>query len=165
MSKNEAKAELEAGAPDLERRGRILGIALFWLLLCYVIGMSSRSIIPAVFWPGHAPVGDPLAAMRCAEQVDALERQLLRHASAAIDSGDLAEARRRLGAWDKRSLALAAGCGPLERSREDLLELRAGIGSLLDAYESGPLQAHQRIRRALHSSNPANLSEPQPGPK
>jgi len=35
--------------------GRRIGVAIFWLMAVYVVGAAARSIIPALFWPEHAP--------------------------------------------------------------------------------------------------------------
>jgi hypothetical protein len=165
VSKSRAKTALETGGPDLERRGRLLGIALFWLLLFYMIAMSSRSIIPAVFWPGQAPVAQAPGGARCAGELATLDRQLLVKTAGAVRSGEVAKLRQWLGTWDKRALALAGACGTLEHAREDLVQLRSELGVLLDAYENGPLQTQQRIRRALDSAAPASSPPPPPGPE
>jgi hypothetical protein len=148
VSSANANAETRGAGPE-ERLGRRLGIALFWLLLVYVIGMSAASIIPALYFPEIAPRPDAQSEQVCARGIDALERELLAKIAGTLTSGDAGGLDRWLADWDKRSAALAGGCGALESARQDLLELRTGIGSLLTKYRSGPLRAQQRLDRAL----------------
>jgi chorismate mutase len=149
VSNGTAKAELERGGRDRERLGRNIGIALFWLLLCYVIGMSARSIIPSLFWPSLAPVAHVPGLADCAREIDTLDRELIHQAAKSLHAGDFVGSERWLAAWDRRYLALSGGCGALESARKDLLELREGVGSMLETYRDGPWQAHQRIERVL----------------
>lgn len=157
-----AKAELERGGLDSERLGRRLGIAVFWLLCCFVIGMSARSIVPSLFWPSLAPRAQARDAVHCAREIAALDGQLQRKTSASLREGDVAASQRWLIAWDRRSMALSGGCGALEQARVDLLELRAGLGALLERYRDGPMQAQQRLRRILdaHSKGVAPRADP-----
>jgi len=56
--------------------------------------MSSRSIVPALFWPQFAPLAGKTELRHCAAEIELLQRQLLNRASHALESGDLAKARR-----------------------------------------------------------------------
>lgn len=132
-----------------ERLGRKLGIALFWLLLAYTIGMSAVSIIPALYFPEIAPNPPPLPAGQCEERIRTLAGELVAKTASTVRRGEMAGLDRWLSSWDKRSLALAGGCGALEPARRDLLELRADIGTLLATYREGPLPVQQRLERAL----------------
>ena len=133
----------------MERIGRKLGIALFWLMLCYVIGMAAVSIIPALYWPELAPRPASLQVEECARRIDALQHELLARTTRAVHAADVHGLQRWLVAWDKRALALSGGCGPLEGAHRDLLRLRRGVSSLLAAYRSDPMPVQQRLRRLL----------------
>jgi hypothetical protein len=146
---NSANASVEPERSRPERIGRRIGITLFWLLGVYVIGMSAASIIPALYFPGAAPKPPPAPAAACAEQLRTLQRELLAKVASTIERGDASDLDRWLAGWDKRSLALTGGCGALEAARKDLLALRAGLGSLLASYRSGPLRVKQRLDRVL----------------
>jgi hypothetical protein len=137
------------GSLPAEKLGRRLGIALFWLMLVYVISMSAVSIIPALYFPAIAPTPPETAVKLCALRIDELERDLLARTTAVLKRGDAGGLDRWLATWDKRLAELAGGCGALESARQDLLKLRAGIGSLLSSYRSGPLRIQQRLDRAL----------------
>jgi hypothetical protein len=146
VSREDANAEeTSAGA----RVGRKLGIGLFWLLAVYMVGMSAASIIPALYWPHVAPRPDAPAVARCAAEIVALERNLLRLTATGLRRGQIAGIERSLLAWDQRAIALSGGCGALEPAREDLLKLRAGIGALIASYRSGTLHIQQRLQRTL----------------
>jgi hypothetical protein len=149
VSNGRAKAEREGGSQNRERLGRRIGIALFWLLTCYVIGMSTRSIVPALFWPNLAPLVRTPEAAECARELQELDDQLLRKAGESLARGDMANFQRWLPRWDKRFATLTGGCGALARPRQDLLALRSGLGSLLQAFQIGPLKAHERLKSAL----------------
>jgi hypothetical protein len=146
VSREDANAE-QTGAGG--RVGRKLGIVLFWLLAVYMVGMSAASIIPALYWPNVAPRPDAPVVARCAAEIVALERNLLRLTASGLRRGQIAGIERSLLAWDQRAIALSGGCGALEPAREDLLELRAGIGVLIANYRSGTLRVHQRLQRTL----------------
>jgi hypothetical protein len=148
VSSADANARDRNDRPE-ERIGRRLGIGLFWLLAVYMIGMSAASIIPALYWPDAAPRPRALSAARCAQQIHALERDLLAKVADSVQRGSLTGLERWLLMWDGRSLALAGGCGPLEPARKDLLRLRADLGSLLASYRSRSLRVQQRLQRAL----------------
>ena len=131
--------------------GRRVGIALFWMMLCYVIGMSSFSILPALFWPDHAPRPPAVATDRCAEEIAALDRELLNNTEATLRGERLLPLQAWLRDWDGRYAALSTDCGALEPARKDLFKLRTGIESLIQSYERGPGKARQRIRHALEA--------------
>jgi hypothetical protein len=144
----------DANAPETSGRsggriGRKLGIGLFWLAAIYMVGMSTASIVPALYFPAAAPKPKPHAAGQCAERMRVLERDLLAKVADVLQRGEVNGLERWLLAWDQRSLELAGGCGPLEPARQDLLQLRADLGTLLASYRSGPLRAQQRLQRAL----------------
>jgi hypothetical protein len=158
VSRADANAE---GAPGAGARiGRKLGIGLFWLLAVYMVGMSAASIIPALYWPNIAPRPDAPALARCAAEIDALERELLRSATASLRRGQVAGVERSLLEWDQRAIALSGGCGALEPAREDLLKLRAGIGALLAGYRSGTLRVQQRLQRTLDAIGAGRRERP-----
>jgi len=145
---SKALKRAESGAGGL---GRKAGIAVFWLLLAYLVGMSSVSIIPSLFFPeiGPRPTGPTVS--RCAMEISALERTLMDRTAATLRDPQTGGASRWLAAWDARYLALDGGCGPLENARKDLAGLRTGLEALLNSYEQGPMQVRERIRRALQS--------------
>jgi hypothetical protein len=149
VSNGRAKAEREGGSRNRERLGRRIGIALFWLLSCFVIGMSTRSIVPALFWPHLAPLAQTPGAAECARALRDLDDQLLRQAGELLAQGDVAAFQRWLIGWDKRFAALTGGCDSLAGPRRDLLALRSGLGSLFEDLRSGPLQAQERLKSAL----------------
>jgi hypothetical protein len=129
--------------------GRTVGIVLFWLLLCYVIGMSARSIIPSLFWPGLAPRAEAPALKQCLREIRELDQELASKAAATLRSGQPGRISHWLHAWDERYLALTGGCGPLEGAREDLGTLRTELESLLRSYQGGALRTRERIERAV----------------
>ncbi len=144
-----ASAEPKGSRTDPGRLGRALGISLFWLLACYVIGMSAVSIIPSLYWPELGPRPQAPGLEFCAREIQQLDDGLLALAAGALHGGNPTERARALNAWDARFDRLAGGCGPLEGARIDLLRLRRGIDSLLRRYDRGPMRAQERIRRAL----------------
>jgi hypothetical protein len=129
--------------------GRLAGIALFWALACYVVGMSAVSIIPSLFWPELGPRPEGPGVERCAKQIDALDHELLNLAADALRTPRQTSRWPALKAWDQRFAALSDGCGALEGARRDLLRLRTGVESLLRGYDRGPMRTRERIRRAL----------------
>jgi hypothetical protein len=149
VSNGRANAEREGGSRNRERLGRRIGIALFWLLCCYVIGMSTRSIVPALFWPHLAPLAQMPGAAECARELRDLDDQLLRKAGESLALGEVAAFEQWLIGWDRRFAALTGGCGSLARPRRDLLTLRSGLGSLFEQFGRGPLRAHDRLKSAL----------------
>jgi hypothetical protein len=163
VSSADANSRPTDGQPA-ERIGRKIGIGLFWLLLCYVIGMSAVSIIPALYWPELAPRPAGVQAEECAARIDALQQELLARAARAVRAGSEQGLQRWLVGWDKRALALSGGCGPLEQAHRDLLRLRRGVGSLLAAYRSDSMPVQQRLRRLLKGlSNLDQSGEPPQG--
>lgn len=153
---SEALERAESGAGGL---GRKAGIAVFWLVLAYLVGMSSVSIIPSLYFPeiGPRPAGPAVA--KCATEIAALEHTLMDRTATALRDPPTGDTSRWLAAWDARYVALDGGCGPLEDARKDLAGLRKGLEALLNNYEQGPMQVRERIRRALQS-----LSERPRGP-
>lgn len=149
VSDENANEEPEGGRSPGGRLGRRVGIALFWMMLCYVIGMSSFSILPSLFWPKHAPRPPAVPTERCATEIAALDQELLRHTEATLRGEHHLPLQTWLRDWDGRYLALSGGCGALEPARKDLLKLRTGIESLIHNYERGPGKARQRIQHAL----------------
>jgi hypothetical protein len=146
----------------MERIGRKLGIALFWLMLCYVIGMAAVSIIPALYWPELAPRPAGLRVEECARRIDALQHELLARATEAVRAAEVHGLQRWLVSWDKRALALSGGCGPLEGAHRDLLRLRSGVSSLLAAYRTDPMPVQQRLRRLLKALRDLDQSSEPP---
>jgi hypothetical protein len=149
VSDDSAKVDQQRGRNPGGRLGRRVGITLFWLMLCYLVAMSSFSILPALFWPAHAPHPPALPTERCASEIDTLDRELLRNAALHLRGKQRVQLATWLAAWDQRYMALDGGCGVLEPARRDLGALRSGIESLLQNYELGPGKARQRIRHAL----------------
>lgn len=129
--------------------GRRLGVSVFWVLALFVVGGAARSILPALYWPAHAPEPRHPGALACAREIDELERELTSRTASGIDPELPAAPRAWLARWDARYLALGPDCGPLEDARRDLGVLRARLGALLveHARESGP--ARERVRRAV----------------
>jgi hypothetical protein len=118
-------------------------------MLCYVIGMSSLSILPSLFWPEHAPRPPAAPTDRCASEIAALDRELLDNTDATLRGEQRLPLQAWLHTWDGRYMRLSGGCGALEPARKDLHKLRTGIESLLQSYERGPGKARQRIQHAL----------------
>jgi hypothetical protein len=149
VSSGGANAELEHSPPDPGRLGRAAGIAVFWLLLSYVIGMSALSIIPSLFWPQIGPRAHAARLEQCALEIATLNRELVDQAAESLRGHGPANLGHFLRDWDQHYMALSGGCGPLEGARADLLKLRADVESLLRSYQGGAMKAQERIRRAL----------------
>jgi len=143
-------------ARDAARIGRHLGVVLFWVLCCFVIGMSSRSIIPALYFPASAPLPDAKTVRACATELAALQHELSQAAAACVRSGRVEGWNAQLDAWDARFLALDGGCGPLEPARGDLRALRTQLGALVQDFGNGALKAQKRLQRALSALSGAN---------
>lgn len=141
-------------APSLGRR---VGIALFWLLALYVIGGAALSILPALYWPEHAP--RPPRSLACARDLDVLERELAAHAAGAFGHARLATRKAWLSQWDRRYSALGSDCGPLEGARRDLGALRVSLGAWLDEHERGSERIRARFRRAVDAFLPIEPAE------
>ena len=129
--------------------GRRVGIALFWLLLCYRGRHELVLDHPVAVLAGRTRrARRPCRPSAARSEIDALDRELLRRrgrcACAASSARQLAPGSPR---WDGRYMALDGGCGALEPARQDLRKLRSGIESLLQSYERGPGKAQQRIQR------------------
>lgn len=159
MSSGGANAGLERSRLESGRLGRKLGIVLFWLLLCYAIGMSARSIIPSLFWPALAPRPHAPALQQCAREIELLDQQLLSKSAQAVRGAGLAKLGHFLHAWDERYMALAGGCGPLEAARKDLQQLRTEVEALLRTYQGKSWKIQERIHRALSQSVAPPASE------
>ena len=134
---------------DTARIGRRLGVILFWVLCTYLIGMSARSIIPALYFPRAAPRPSPVTAERCAAELDTLQRQLSDAALTCFRQHKVTTWDARLAAWDARFSALSEGCGPYESARNDLRALRGELDELVQQYGRGALRTQQRLRSAL----------------
>jgi hypothetical protein len=144
--------ELPAGpATSAGRLGRRAGVILFWLMGVFLIGMSSRSIIPALYFPSAAPRPQAEGAERCARELSILQAEMTSAAAESVQSASITPWRARATAWDGRLHALARGCGELERTREDLLRLHGQLEAMLRAYggDDGAMQFQQRVRGAL----------------
>jgi hypothetical protein len=149
-------------ARNAGRIGRRIGIALFWSLGFFVIGMSAASIIPSLYFPDAAPIPRAEGPESCARELDALERDLLGRVAETLERAHTTGLERFLTVWDGRALALAGGCGPLESARQDLLTLRTGVGSLLTNYRAAPLTAQRRLRSALEAWNAGQRASERP---
>jgi hypothetical protein len=133
---------------ETSRIGRRLGVVLFWVSCSYLIGMSARSIIPALYFPDAAPRPSAFAVQRCAAELDTLQHQLSEAASSCLRRGRLANWDAKLATWDARFGALG-NCGPYEPARKDLLVLRTELDELVQDYGRGALKTQQRLRSAL----------------
>jgi hypothetical protein len=149
VSKGRASAEQDRAGVQGGRLGRRVGIALVWMSLCFVIGVSALSIIPSLFWPDLAPRPPQVPTERCAQQIAALDRDLREDAAARLRGEPRAKLGVWLREWDGRYMTLAGGCGPLEGARKDLYKLRNGLESLLQRYENGAGKTQRRIQDAL----------------
>jgi hypothetical protein len=149
VSKGSASAEQDRGGVPGGRLGRRIGITLVWMSLCFVIGASSLSIIPSLFWPELAPRPPQVPTEQCAQQIAALDRELREDAAARLRGEPRAKLGVWLREWDGRYMTLSGGCGPLEATRKDLYKLRNGLESLLQRYESGAGKTQRRIQNAL----------------
>jgi hypothetical protein len=143
-----------------EQRGRRIGIAIFWLLAAYLVGMSSWSIIPSLYFPELAPVPREAGAKLCLSELDALERELTSRSADALESRNVDTADRWLREWDRRLATLAGQCGPLERARKDLEAARVVMGSMLERYAQEAAPAQRRTRAALDALTRAPYPPP-----
>lgn len=163
MSRQGSKPRPRGPAATAGQTGRKIGVALFWALAAYVIGMSARSVIPSLFWPDAAPRPAGKGVEVCAEEIDALERSLSRRVRESFAEHSLHGLTPFLAAWDERYAQLA-DCGPLEPARKDLGSLRTELVALLRSYAADPMKRQDRIRRALQAlpagsaRSPARLS-------
>ena len=115
----------------------------------YLIGMSARSIIPALYFPSAAPKPSQATALRCGAELDTLQHQLSDAAATCLRRGKVATWEAKLAQWDARFSALASDCGPYEPARNDLRVLRAELDELVQDYGRGALKTQQRLRSAL----------------
>ena len=136
-------------APRTSRTGRRFGVALFWVMCTYLIGMSARSIIPALYFPSAAPQPSPSTAKRCAAELDTLQRELSEAAAKCFAHRRINTWDARLAAWDARFGQLTGDCGPYEPARADLQALRDELDTLVRDYGNGALKTQQRLRSAL----------------
>jgi hypothetical protein len=138
-------------AASAGRAGRRAGVALFWLMGVFLIGTSSRSIIPALYFMDAAPRPQAQGAARCQRELSALQSEMSRAAAESLQSASITPWSSRAAGWDGRLHALEQGCGELERTREDLLRLHGELESMLRRYgsERGAMQFQQRVRGAL----------------
>ena len=129
--------------------GRRIGIALFWSLAVFVVGASSRSVLSQLYdWP--TPQSLVFHEARCANEIVALEKQLLERAGAELRAHrDPARLHRWLSTWDKRFSALRGQCGSLEDARDSLASLRQDIEQMLHTHRREHLLLIERIDRAL----------------
>ena len=145
-------------AASAGRIGRRAGVALFWLMCVFLIGMSSRSIIPALYFPDSAPRLQTPGAARCARELSALQAEMSSVAAESLRSASIAAWRARAPGWDGRLHALERGCGELERTRLDVVRLHGELEAMLRSYgDDGAMQFQKRVRGAL-----AALSESDP---
>ena len=151
-------AEPAAPAGSAGRIGRRAGVALFWLMGVFLVGMSSRSIIPALYFPDSAPRLKAPGAARCASELAALQAEMSSVAAESRRSASIAAWRARAPGWDGRLHALERGCGELERTRLDVERLRDELEAMLRSYDDdGAMQFQKRVRGPL-----AALSESDP---
>lgn len=126
-----------------------MGVVLFWVMCSYLIGMSARSIIPALYFPSAAPRPTQSSVQRCAAELDTLQHQLSDAAASVLRRGRVSGWEAKLAKWDARFDSLAPDCGPYEPAREDLRTLRAELDALVQDYGRGALKTQQRLRSAL----------------
>ncbi len=131
------------------RRGRAAGVILFWFLAVYVVGMSSWSIIPSLYFPRVAPTPKALGAAACMNELEALEHELSQHSALALQSREVRSPEHWLGEWDRRMAGLRGQCGPLETARKDLESAREVVGSMLERYADDAAPAQRKTRAAL----------------
>lgn len=150
MSTPRSTPDGSGGAPTAPRVGRRVGIVIFWLMAAWVVGMSSVSVISALYWPESAPRPAAASVDTCAKQISELDEELSSKATEYLGRHDIRGMEAWLQQWDRRYLALSGGCGPLEPARKDLGELRAEMERLLERYSQDAAKRHERIRQALH---------------
>jgi len=139
-----------------ERRGRVLGIVVFWSLAVFVVGMSALSIIPTLYFPAVAPKPDPVSTRACASRLDALERELVQRSAEQLRTRDDTHPPRWLTAWDDEMARLTGTCGELEPVRKDIAEARHRLGRMLEGYATDIALPQRRARQALDDVLPAN---------
>jgi hypothetical protein len=116
----------------------------------FLVGMSSRSIIPALYFPDAAPRLRAPGAARCAEELTALQSEMTLAASESLRIASIAPWRAGEPGWDGRLHALELGCGELERTRLDVVRLHGELEAMLRSYgDDGAMQFQQRVRGAL----------------
>jgi len=129
--------------------GRRIGITLFWCLAVYVVGASATSVLSQLYdWP--VPQSLAFHEARCANEIVALEKQLLERAGAELRAHrDPQRLHRWLSSWDKRFGELRGHCGELEDARATLASLRRDIEQMLQTHRREHLLLIERIDRAL----------------
>ena len=134
--------------------GRRIGITLFWCMAVFVVFASARSVLSQLYgWP--APPSLESNEARCANEIAALEKQLLDRAGEELRSQrDPARLQRWLGVWDKRFSLLRGQCGALEDARASLASLREDIEQMLHTHNRNHLLLIERIDRALERFSP-----------
>jgi hypothetical protein len=149
------------------RRGRAAGVILFWCLAVYVVGMSSWSIIPSLYFPSLVEAPKAIGAEACMAELEALEEELSEESARALASREVRSPERWLGEWDRRMAGLHGQCGPLETARKDLETAREVVGSMLERYadDAAPAQRKTRasldaLRRAPHQLRPPHRTPP-----
>ncbi|MDD9935277.1 MAG: hypothetical protein OXT09_16820 [Myxococcales bacterium] len=148
MSTPRSTPDPQTADPSAPKIGRRLGIAIFWLLAAYVIGMSSISVISALYWPDSAPHPSGAGVGLCATEIRELEQELVSHTTDYLGRRDIRGMEAWLQQWDRRFLALA-GCGALEPARRELGELRTEMERLLERYGRDAARRQERILQAL----------------
>lgn len=130
--------------------GRRIGIALFWFSTAYVVGGAALSILPALYWPAHAPRAPSPAVLECARGIDLLERELSSHAATTFEDARAGlQSAAWLARWDRRYATLGTDCGPLEHARRDLGALRSEIGVQLAEHGHSTRAVRERVRRSV----------------
>jgi hypothetical protein len=138
-------------AASAGRAGRRAGVLLFWLMGVFLIGMSWRSIVPALYFPASAPHPTAPGAARCARELSVLQGEMSSAAAESLQRASIVPWRSREAGWDGKLHALERGCGELERSRQDLVRLHDQLDAMLRGYAGGDgaMQFQQRVRGAL----------------
>ncbi|MDH5672447.1 MAG: hypothetical protein OEZ06_09885 [Myxococcales bacterium] len=149
-------------ASAAERIGRRVGLVIFWLVTAYLVAMSCLSVIPALYFPSLAPRPKPLPTATCANEIEALEGELVEAARRHLEQRSVRGMKRWLDGWDARYMRMDGGCGPLDASRQDLQRVRDEFEDMLERYGQTPSPIQQRIRHRLDELRPAgNGSEQQ----
>jgi hypothetical protein len=134
---------------------------VFWGLAVFVVGASSWSIVPSLYFPDLAPQPKPATVAACGQELAALERELSEQSIKRLASHDASHHDAWLHEWDRRMALLDdEACGPLKGPRKDLTAARAALGDMLKRYAQDVAPAQRKVRAALDAL--ARAPEPSP---
>lgn len=123
---------------------------MFWALAVFVVGASSWSIVPALYFPELAPEPKARTVRACGDELAALERELSERSVERLASHDASHHDAWLHDWDRRMALLDDhACGPLKSARNDLIAARAALGDMLKRYAQDVAPAQRKVRAAL----------------